>query len=1039
MPTGVLTSTIRAMDDAATPFAHLEVHSQYTLLGATPGVEALAQRAADEGWRYLALTDYQAMYGAVAFARACRARDVQPVVGMTVDVIAPQDTMPVAARQGEGRNGRLVLLAQNAIGYRSLCRLAGWLQGGPQREERLRRGLPWEVLREHAEGLLCVEGGQAGWLYRLLQQDLRQEAARYLGYLGGLFHERAYVGLEWQGPDDDAVLHEATGLAQRFGMQPVALQPVYTLEATERPLLRLLAAVAQRCTVETARTELLPGRDRPGATVHWLSEETIRERFAPFPQALEGVGNLLSRCEPALPDGRPIWPAPPLNGKQNADDALRAQAARGLAARYPDPPSHVATRLAHELEAITGHGFAPLFLVVADIVRFAHEEGIPVSTRGSVANSLVAYCLGITTVDPVAHDLLFSRFLNPARRTPPDIDLDFCSRQRDRVLAYVREQYGEEQVALVSTMSTLQPRSALREAAHALGYTDEQLRQVAQRLPRGWTREGFGDIMSSFTGEKERQLLESAAALVGRPHHLGLHPGGIVITPGAVRDVAPVQWARKGFLATQYDHRDVEALGLPKIDLLGIRALTVLADAARLVQKQENEAFRLQEIPLQDEATGRLLAQGETVGVFQCESEGARRTLRQLQARTVRDLAVANAFFKPGPATGGMAQTFIRRYRGEEAVTLLHPSLGDILEPTQGVLLFQEQVLRVAREVAGLSWEQADQLRRGMSKMRPKVMMALRLQFVRGCRRTAPEGPGMSEAQAEQLWEQVVAFGGYAFNQGHATAYADVSYRSAYLKAHHPAAFLCARLANGGGYHHPAVYLAEARRLGLSVRPPHINHSGSRFTLRYEDSRPVLWMGLGQVRSVRRRTVAAIREAAPFDSLRALLGAVDLREKELRHLIQCGALDGLGTSRAALLSQARALLRAGNPQQMAFDFAAPQAAEAESAAQRLAWEQRVLGLPVSVHPLEMVSHAPSDTVAIRRLPQERGDAVHALGVRLPGRPGGRGFFLDDGDSYTIVKSSRRSLPPAWQPLLVQGRWVEDRWGGGWFQGEWTPL
>ena len=979
------------------------------------------------------------MYWSLAFARACRARGILPVVGMTVDLSAPHDTAPVAARQGAGRNGRLVLLAQNARGYRSLCRLTGWLQGTPQREKRLRRGLPWDVLREHAEGLLCVEGGQAGWLYRLLRQDLQQEAARYLGYLGGLFHERAYVGLERQERADDTVLNEATSLARRFGMRPVALLPVYTLEAEARPLLRLLAAVAQRCTVETVPAQLLPGRGRPEATVHWLSEEGMRERYAPFPQALEGVAALLARCEPALPDGRPIWPIPPLGGAQNADEALRTQAARGLTARYPDSPPEVAERLEQELRAITGHGFAPLFLVVADIVRFAREAGIPVSTRGSVANSLVAYCLEITTVDPVAHDLLFSRFLNPARRTPPDIDLDFCSRQRDRVLGYVRERYGEEQVALVSTMNTLQPRSALREAAHALGYTEEQMRQIAQRLPRGWQRAGFVEFMSTIEDGGEQHLLENAAALVGRPHHLGLHPGGIVIAPEAMCDVAPVQWARKGFLATQYDHRDVEALGLPKIDLLGIRALTVLADAARLVQTYERESFRLQEVPLQDDATGQLLARGETVGVFQCESEGARRTLRQLQERTVRDLAVANAFFKPGPATGGMAQTFIRRYRGEEAATVLHPALSDILEPTQGVLLFQEQVLRVAREVAGLSWEQADQLRRGMSKMRPKVMMALRLQFVRGCRRPAPEGPGMSEAQAEQLWEQVAAFGGYAFNQGHATAYADVSYRSAYLKAHHPAAFLCARLANGGGYHHPAVYLAEARRLGLSVHPPHVNFSGRRFTLRYEDERPVLWMGLGQVRSLRRRSVAAIRGAAPFDSLRALLAAVSLRDKELQHLIQCGALDGLGSSRAALLSQARSLLRAGNPQQMAFDFAAPQPAEAESAAQRLAWEQRVLGLPVSVHPLDVVNDAPNKTVTIRRLPQEQGNAVRVLGVRLPGRPGGRGFFLDDGDSYVVVRSNGRSLPAPWQPLLVQGRWAPDRWGGGWLQGAWTPL
>lgn len=1018
---------------AVASFTHLEVHSHYTLLGATASVEALAARAAAESMTHLALTDHQALYGAVAFARACRRHNVQPITGMTVGLRFPSQAVPVADRQP----GRLVLLARDQSGYRSLCRLASWLQGHPQRERRLQQGLPWDVLGDACRGLLCIDGGQAGWLFRLLQAERRSQAARYLGQLGDIFGENACVGLEWQRAQDRPLVAEAAALAQRFGLQTAALQPVYCLHKQERATLRLLTAMARRCTLQTVPPDALPGKGRPGVDVHWLSREEIVRRFQEFPEALRGVEEIIQQCRKALPDGDPVWPAPPLAPGETPAEALRAQAQEGLARRYgPRAGTAVRERLQEELQAINRHGFAPLFLVVADVARFARSEQIPVSTRGSVANSLVAYCLGITTVDPVAHDLLFARFLNPARQTPPDIDLDFCSRQRDRVLDYVRRTYGREHVALVATMNTMRPRSALRETAKAHGYDEAQIRQLLQRLPQGWHRGtdiDDGENLDALSDAGQRRLLRAAAQVVGRPHHAGLHPGGIVITPGPLTDHVPLQWARKGFLSTQFDHVDVEAVGLPKIDLLGIRALTVLADAAALVREHQDATFRLEAIDTQDAQTGQCLSRGQTIGVFQCESTGAQRTLRQLQARSIRDLAVANAFFKPGPATGGMARAFIRRYRGEEPVTLLHPSLADILQPTQGVLLFQEQVLRVAREIAGLSWEEADRLRRGMSKMRPREMTALQEQFLAGCRRPAPDGPQMSAEQARQLWEQVVAFAGYGFNQGHATAYADVSYRSAYLKTHYPAHFLCARLANGGGFHHPAIYMAEARRLNVDVRAPHVNHSGRRFTLGEDEGRPVLWMGLGQVRGLRQRAIAAIVAGAPFAGLRDLLARVALQDKEVRHLIQGGALEGLGPNRAALLAQARGLLRADSPRQLALDFMETPAVEAESAAQRIAWEQHVLGLPVSVHPLQTVRQEIGDVWPLDRLPQSAPEMARIAGVRLPGRTGGRGFFVGDGRGLVVVRTREDAQPATWQPLLLRGRWQSDAWGGGWFQ------
>jgi DNA-directed DNA polymerase III PolC len=1047
-------------------------------------VTELVNRAAAEGMTHLALTDTNALYGAVAFERACRAAGIQPILGMTVTVPAP-----LAAKQDAP--GRLVLLATGAAGYRSLCRLSSLLQGHPERASLLAQGLSWEALAAHREGLICLSGGRAGWVERLVRAGDLNAAHRYAGRLAGIYEADAYLSLELHRPQDRAVAQQIAALGERLGLRAVAVQPVYCMAPQDAPRLRLLAAIDHNCPLENVPAAVLPSGGDPSADLHWLAPDEVAARFADFPQALAAVEEIAARCQPALPGGQPLWPALDLPHGQTPDEALADLVQAGLVERYGPHPSPTARqRLEKELSAVARHGCAPLFLVVADVARFARQAQIPVSTRGSVANSLVAYCSGITTVDPLAHDLMFERFLNPTRADAPDIDLDFCSRRRDEVLDYVRRTYGDERVALMATVSTLRPRSAARETAKACGLEEGEIKKLTASLPPGWSsarqrqeRITLEEMLEGVEDERQRQVMRMAHGIVGQPHHLSVHPGGVVIAPGPLTDVAPLQWAPKGFLITQFGYQDMEALGLPKIDLLGVRALTVLADTAALVRRHYDPAFRLDGIPLPSPhpehpavlRTGDLLARAETIGVFQCESVGARRTLRQLQARTVHDLAVANAFFKPGPATGGMAKTFVRRYRGEETVSYLHPALAPILGATQGVLIFQEQILRVAREVAGLSWEQANHLRRGV-KFSPEEMAQVREQFLQGCLRLETFTP----EQARQLWEQIIAFAGYGLNQGHATAYADVSYRSAHLKAHWPAAFLCARLADRGGFHHPAIYIAEAVRLGIAVRPPHVNYSERKFVLdigdtctvsaarckcwglgspelvrgrpqQVEDSKigkvcgsslqqgmgnVVLWMGLGQVRDLRRASVRAIvreRRGRPFEGLRDLAGRVALQPKETAHLIQCGALDGLGESRAALLAEAEEIRRAGSAMQMALPFARP-AVPPESPAQRLAWEKHLLGQPLSVHPLELVAeHLPAH-VPLRRLPEWVGRPVTVAGVRLPGWTGGRGFFLGDEKTFVMVKGSE-SFPPHWEPLLLRGRWVGDDWGTFWLQVE----
>ncbi len=1025
---GIFNLTMMTMKSAGTTnFTHLHVHSHFTLLGATASVEDLVQRASEQGFRHLALTDTNALYGAVAFSKACHDAGIKPIIGMTVGLATGEEGL-------SDSNGDIVLLATGPRGYRSLSRLTSYLQGSPDREALLRRGLRWEKLRDHREGLICLSGGRNGWLERFVRAGDRKSAYRFAGRLAEIFDRNLYLSLELHRFEDEEVASVIDGIGKSLGIPAVAVQPVYYMEPEDVPKLQLLAAIDRNCDIRNLPHDALPMRGDSEVQLHWLSPEDMSVKFSEFPESLEMVGRVARRCSYALPGGDPIWPSLYLPEGESPGEFLAKAAGNGLREKYgPNPDPDVTGRLESELEAINKHGYSPLFIVVADIVRFAKQAGVPVSTRGSVANSLVAYCAGITMVDPIEHDLLFERFLNPARKDLPDIDLDFCSRRRDEVLEYVRSTYGSDKVALVSTVSTLRPRSAVRETAKAYGLEESEINKLASLVPR-MRRRGvtLEEVLEKLDEALLREIVEKAFAIVGQPDHLSLHPGGVVITPGPMTDVVPVQWSPKGFLITQYEHWDVEAIGLPKLDLLGIRALTVLADAEELIKEHHDPGFRLEDIPFDDAQTASLLSNGETIGVFQCESFGAVRTLRQLRAHTVRDLAIANAFFRPGPLMGGMAETFVRRFRGDEPVVYLHPSLEPILGNTRGVLIFQEQILRVAREIAGMSWEQADQLRRGISKLRSGDMADVESQFIEGCQRPEPEGHRLSQGQAEELWEQVIAFSGFGFNQGHATAYAHVSYRSAFLKAHWPEAFICARLADRGGYHHPAIYMAEAARLGIRVKPPHVNCSRSRFTLTWEEVEgerlPHLWMGLDQVRDLRRTTIRAIieeRNQEPFQSVRDLVMRVSFQAKELVHLIQSGGLDGLGDNRAALLAEAEGIRASGSEKQMAFSFATPHAPP-ETRAQTMSWEMKVLGYPISIHPLEVIQDLP-DHVPLRLLSEHEGQLVSVVGVRLPGWTGGEGFFLGDGDTFVIARTERgMPQPETWKPLHMSGYWrMED--------------
>ncbi|HZY42166.1 MAG TPA: DNA polymerase III subunit alpha, partial [Anaerolineae bacterium] len=689
----------------------------------------------------------------------------------------------------------------------------------------------------------------------------------------------------------------------------------------------------------------------------FLTPDDLQRRFAAYPIALANTNQIADRCRFDLPLGQLHFPAMDLPEGRTPHDELRSLAWTGAQQRYGTITPAIEARLSKETSVIDALGFAPYFLIVADIVRYARERHVPISPRGSASSSVVAYCLGIHDVDPIAHDLYFERFLSLERHDPPDIDLDLCSRRRDEVIDYVYRRFGAEHVAMVCTYATLQPRSALREVAKVYGLSEERISELGEHLPRWWhparrheAQEAQAELLDSARNPIEREVIALSQRLTGFPHHLSVHPGGIVIAPGSITDRVPLQYATKGLLITQFDLHGIEALGLIKIDLLGISALTVVADCVELIQRTQ-PAFTLDSIPRDDTATRETLSSAQTIGCFQIESPGMRFTLRELSAQTTSDLIVALALYRPGPLKGGLKDALVRRHLKQEPTTYLHPALEPILRETYGVILYQEQVLRIAHEAAGFTLGQADILRRAMSKFRSAHEMdQLRLKFIHGARDTS----ALAETIAQQVWDMMAAFAGYGFPKAHAAGYAAVAYRMAYLKTHYPAEFLAARLAVWGGFYSPGVYMAEARQLGLRVQPPHINHSADAFTL--DPDRRTVWMGLGQVRELTHVTIGSILQHRPFHSFDDFLARARPLHLEALNLIKVNALDGLGDQAALLDRIEREPWHGRHSTQLSLLAASmPVISHVISKADRLKWEQDLLGYAVSVHPLDVMA------------------------------------------------------------------------------------
>jgi DNA-directed DNA polymerase III PolC len=916
-------------------FIHLTTHSAYSLQESLLLPADIAQAALAKEMPAVGLTDHRLLTGSVEFFTACRQAGVQPVLGLELDLEA----------------GQLALFATSLEGWANLCRISSRLalRDDPQAV------CPLSMLSEHSRDLIAIPLPGA-----LLNEEHKSAAAAHLGKLKEIFKDRLYVSLR-----DTANPLQYSMLAQKLKLPTVVTHPVYYRSPEQASLQRTLTAIRLIRPLDQ-----IPASAPAPDGAYFLSADQVEARYPNYPAALAASREIAERCKFNLPLGVAHMPGVPLPPGQTVAQHLREKAERGAMMLYGQISPEIQARLDHELNVIARMGFEPVFLIVEEILNYARETNVPYSSRGSAASSLVAHCLGITSPDPLRLNLYFERFLNPSRTTPPDIDTDLCSRQRDSIIQHVFDVYGAERVAMVATINRFRPRSALGDVAKAHGLPPARVREMVEQLPYAfWNRqqdaeEGteppspFAELRAKNPQPATQRIFDEAEALLNLPRHLSVHAGGLIVAPGAITDLVPVMRSgSKAVTITQLDLDAVEAFGLVKIDLLGIRGLTVMGDVAGYVHASQPDRYRdqlavLDSTPLDDPETAGRIENGQTIGCFQIESPGMRATLREIHARSQDDIMAALALYRPGPLSGGLKDAFVRRFKGEEKVIHLHPALAPLLDETFGVILYQEQVLRIAHELAGFSLAEADLLRRAMSHFDPgKRMQELRVKFVQ----EAQAKNGIDAETGERVWELMAAFAGYGFPKAHAASYAGMAWRSAWCKTHFPAEFMAAVLANWGGYYSQRVYLSEARRIGLKVRPPHINHSGRNFVVALNDNQGAqksLFMGLDQVRDLTGHTIERIIRGRPFHSIEDFLARANPRAQEAENLAKVGALAGLGTIRAILQ---RLKQGAWQPGQMSLFASDLPAVEDWTKEQKMTAQQELLGASLEAHPLELVT------------------------------------------------------------------------------------
>jgi len=954
-------------------FVHLHTHSEYSLLDGANRIPDLLDRVVALGMDSLAITDHGNLYGAWTFYEEAKARKVRPIIGCEAYLAFGSRHAREKPADAPGPYSHLVLLARNRTGYANLVKLSsiGYLEGY-YRRPRIDR----EVLEHHKEGLVCLAACLSGEISLYLRAGNYEAARASAAYFAQLFGPDGFW-LEVQNhgiPEEQTVAAGMFRLAKELGIPVTVTNDAHYLMKADAEAHDVLLAIGTGKDLDD------PKRFRfVGAESYVKSEKEMKPLFPDHPELLAETARIANLCEFDF-EKRYFLPQYPRPAEFASDNDLLVHLARaGALERYGDPlPPRVAERLAYELDVIQHTGYAGYFLIVYDLIKAARDRGIPVGPgRGSAAGSLVAYSLRITNIDPLQFDLLFERFLNPERISMPDIDLDFCFERRGEIMEYVRGRYGRESVGQIITFGTLKARAAFRDVARTLRLEIGEVDRTTKLIPAGpaatWSlAEAATKVPELRTiveqDERVRKVIDLGSRIEGLARHASVHAAGVVIAPGPLTDYVPVCLAPQDTEAiiTQFDMVALEKVGMLKIDLLGLKTLTVIHDTVQMVRERHGVALDMDHLDLEDPEVYRVLRSGRTAGVFQFESPLATDCLRQMKCDRFDDLVATNALLRPGPLDTGMHLVFINRKLGRDPVRYPHPALEEVLQSTYGVITYQEQVMRIANVLAGYSLAEADVLRKAVGK---KIKELIQEELERFVERAVARGHDKKVIQ--DIAAQIETFGRYGFNKSHAVAYSILSYQTAWLKAHYPAEYLAALLSSQIGDTDSVVeYINEARELGLEVLPPDVNESRFKFTV-VGDHR--IRFGLGAVKNVGEGAIASIidgRTSEPYRSLVELCERIDLRlcnKRVIEALIDAGACDSLGGHRAQLVAalehafaeaQARHAERESGQVGLFGDHvtAAPASVPLPDVApwpeqERLTREKAVLGFFISGHPL----------------------------------------------------------------------------------------
>ena len=962
-------------------FVHLHTHSEYSLLDGANRLPDLVAHVKKLGMDSLAVTDHGNLHAAWAFYDEARREKIRPILGFEAYLAFGPRTARERAPGAPAAYSHLVLLAKNRTGYKNLVRLSsiGFTEGF-YRRPRIDR----EVLAAHADGIVGLAACLSGEVSLYLRQGNFEEARRSAEWFARTFGpEGFWLEIQKHGiPDEDLVTEGMLRLGRELGLGVVATNDAHYLRREDAEAHDVLLAIGTGADLDDPRRFRFTGQES-----YVKSEGEMRQLFPELPDTLANTQLVADRCEFEF-EKRYFLPGFPRPAEYASDEVLlEALSRQGAVHRYGDPlPAEVEERLGYELGVINTAGYAGYFLIVQDFINAARERGIPVGPgRGSAAGSLVAYALRITDVDPLRFDLLFERFLNPERVSMPDIDVDFCFERRGEVIEYVRERYGRDSVGQIVAFGTMKARAAIKDVARVLKVLPGEADKLSKLIPSGPAYsltipealqkvDEFRELVRS--NPVYQRLADLAGRIEGISRHLSVHAAGVVIAPGPLREYVPVCTApTKGAgaggeeaIITQYEMGALEKVGMLKMDMLGLKTLTVIHDAVAMIAERHGTAPDMAALSFDDPAVYELLRRGRTAGVFQFESPLATETLRAMKCDRFDDLVASNALLRPGPLDAGMHTVFIRRKLGQEPVRYPHESLREILEPTYGVITYQEQVMRIANVLAGFTLAEADVLRKAVGKKDAELIKQELGKFTERAMAL-----GHPRKLVEDLAGQIETFGRYGFNKSHSVAYSVLSYQTAWLKAHHPAEFMAALLSSEIGNTDKVVqYINEARELDCEVLPPSVAESGYKFTVVGETR---IRFGLGGIRNVGEGAIASIiaaRQARSFESLADFVERIDLRlcnKRVIESLIAAGACDGLGGHRAQLMAGLDAAL--GEAQVLQQEKAAGQASlfgETAPAAQsrphglpevpawheseRLAREKEVLGFFISGHPLE---------------------------------------------------------------------------------------